>query len=73
MIYDVKLVLECFKNAGDIRKAQDLAINFVLQKAKELGKDAWLADPGDCLEQRENRAQRPRRRPAAKVKNDKMS
>lgn len=65
MIYDVKLVLECFKNAGDIRKAQDLAINLVLQKAKELGKDAWLADPGGCLEQREKRAQRPRRRPAA--------
>ena len=68
-IYDVRLILDYIKDAGSkdyIRSAQDMANNLVRQRAWELGKDEWLADPGCRLEQRERRAaQRPRRRPTA--------
>ena len=68
VIYDVKFILDCIKDAESkdyIRSAQDMAINLVRQRAWELGKDEWLADPGGRLEQRERRAQHPRRRPTA--------
>lgn len=68
LIYDVKMILDCIKAAESndyIRSARDLAINLVRQRAWELGKDEWLADPGGRLDQREIRAQRPRRRPTA--------
>lgn len=62
LIYDVKMVLGWIKDAESddcIRTARDLALNLVRQRAKELGKDAWLADPGCRLEQRERRTQAP--------------
>ena len=72
LIYDVKMILDCIKVAKTddyIRSAQDLAKDLVRQRARELGKDEWLEDPGGSLEKRERRAQlqaqRPRRRPTA--------
>lgn len=61
LIYDAKVILGLIKDAGSddyIQHVRDLAINLVLERAKELGKDAWLADPGGHLEQREKRTQR---------------
>jgi hypothetical protein len=72
LIYDVKMVLDWIKNAkrGDfIRTAQNWALELVRQKTNELGKHEWLNDLGCCLEERERRAQHPRRRRASKKKN----
>ncbi|SRR5258708_10477711 len=58
-IYDVKMILEMIEEAESndcIQGAQDWAVHFVRERAKELGKDEWLEDPWGCLEQRERRA-----------------
>ena len=75
LIYEVKTVLEWIKkeNRDDfIRTAQNWALEFVRQKANDLGKHEWLADLGCSLEERERRAQNPRSRPKSRKKNDEI-
>jgi hypothetical protein len=58
-IYDVKLIfgmIEEAKSNDCIQKAQDWAVHLVRERAKELGKNEWLADPWGCSKQRERRA-----------------
>jgi hypothetical protein len=45
-----------------IRKAQDWAVHFVQERARELGKHGWFVDPWGNLEQRERRERRTSRR-----------
>jgi hypothetical protein len=58
-IYNVENILEMIREAKGndcILKAQDWAVHFVRERAKELGKNEWFSDPWGCLEQRERRA-----------------
>jgi hypothetical protein len=62
-IYDADMILEWIKDAGRedfILTAQNWALDLVQERAKELGRDEWLADPWGRLEQRERRDKRPR-------------
>ncbi|KAN0116327.1 hypothetical protein V8E52_005946 [Russula decolorans] len=55
-IYDVKTILDMIRDAesnDSIRIAQDWAVDFVRERARELGKQGWFMDPWGCLEQRE--------------------
>jgi hypothetical protein len=58
-IYNVEMVWEWIRTAESdesIRTAQDLALDLVRERAKELGRDEWLVDPWGCLKRRERRA-----------------
>lgn len=60
-IYDVKTILDMIRDAESnesIRTAQDWAVDFVRERARELGKYGWSVDPWGCLEQRERRERR---------------
>jgi hypothetical protein len=60
-IYEVKTILDMIKRAESndaIRNAQDWAVDFVRERAIQLGKDGWIADPWGCSEQRERREHR---------------
>ena len=60
-IYEVKTILDMIRGAESndaIRNAQDWAVHFVRERAIQLGKDGWIADPWGCLEQRERREHR---------------
>ena len=64
-IYDVKLILDMIRDAeknDDIRKAQEWAVSFVQERAKQLGRHGWFVEPWGCLEQRERRERRMSRR-----------
>jgi len=64
-IYDVKTILDMIRDAesnDSIRIAQDWAVDFVRERARELGKQGWFMDPWGCLEQRERRERRASRR-----------
>jgi len=63
-VYDVKTILDIIRDAesdDSIRKARDLAVDFVRERATELGKPGWLADPWGCSEQRKRRERRTSR------------
>ena len=60
-IYEVKMILDIIRGAesnDSIRNAQDWAVDFVRERAIQLGKSGWLEDPWGCLEQRERRERR---------------
>jgi hypothetical protein len=60
-IYDVEPILDMIRDPesnDSIQRAQDLAVDFVRERARELGKHGWLVDPWGRLEQREGRAPR---------------
>lgn len=64
-IYDVKTILEMIRDAESdesVQKARDLAVDFVRERAMELGKHGWFVEPWGCLEQRERRERRMSRR-----------
>ena len=67
-IYEVKMILDMIRGAesnDSIRNAQDWAVGFVRERAIQLGKDGWIADPWGCLERRERRECRMSRRQGA--------
>ena len=60
-IYDVDAILDMIRRAesnDSIQNAQNWAVDFVRERAIQLGKDGWIADPWGCSEQRERREQR---------------
>ena len=60
-IYEVKMILDIIVAAESnesIRTAEGWAVDMVLERAKQLGKPAWIADPWGCLERRERRERR---------------
>ena len=64
-IYEVKTILKMIRSAESndaIRNAQDWAVDFVRERAIQLGKDEWIVDPWGCLERRERREDRMSRR-----------
>lgn len=75
VIYDAKTVVDWIMDAkcdDIIQISKNWALEFVRQRANELGKLEWLADLGCSLEERERRAQHPRSRPKSKKKNDEV-
>ena len=57
-IYKVEIILDMIRNAEGneaIENAQNWAVHFVQEKARELGRHGWTVDPWGCLEQRERR------------------
>ena len=63
-IYDVKNILDIIwdaKSDDSIRIALDLAVDFVRERATELERHDWFAEPWGRLEQRERRESRTSR------------
>jgi len=50
------------ENDDGIRTAVGWAVDLVVERAMQLGKPAWVADPWGCLERRERRERRMSRR-----------
>jgi hypothetical protein len=64
-IYEVGTILDMIRdpeNNDSIKNAQNWAVDFVRERARELGKNGWVVDPWGCSEQRERRERRASRR-----------